>query len=392
MEKKTRKIIHLDMDAFYASVETLDNPALQKKPIIVGGGTMRGVVSAASYEARRFGIHSAMPISTARRLCPDGIFLPVRMARYQEISARIFALFQDYTELVEPLSLDEAFLDITGSEVLFGPARHIAIMIKERVRREIGLTVSAGIASSKLLAKIASDLEKPDGLTVVEVGEEAQFLAPLPIEKLWGVGRTTRQGLALLGVRSIGDLSRLDPALLEKKFGQHGLQMHRAALGLDERPVEPEREMKSIGHEETFDRDLVSPARLQKELLALANRVGRRLRQNMVKGRTLALKVKYHDFRQISRSITLKLPCDDGKEIFRQACLLLEKTEAGKTPVRLLGLSLANLTPARGMVQKSLFGEERGQVKQERLNQAVDRINMQFGNRTMVPARLLEEE
>ncbi|MDA8164825.1 MAG: DNA polymerase IV [Desulfobacteraceae bacterium] len=389
---RERRIIHLDMDAFYASVEVLDQPALRGRPVIVGGGSERGVVSAASYEARRFGVHSALPIATARRLCPEGVFLPVRMERYREVSARIMEIFRRYTPLVEPLSLDEAFLDVTGSRPLFGPAEEIARTIKELVRTEIGLTVSAGVAGSKLVAKIASDLRKPDGLTLVPPGGEREFLANLPIGKLWGVGQASREALGLMGVRTIGDLGRLPLSLLEGKFGKHGRHLHEAALGIDNREVEPEREMKSVGHEETFAADLTRRQDLERELLALAVRVGRRLRRYGVRGRTVTLKVKYHDFKQVTRSATLTAATDDEGEICREAGELLARTEAGRKPVRLLGISLANLAEAGAARQLDLFAPGHGQAKKEGLHRALDAINDKYGSRSILPAALMEGE
>ncbi|MDH5297452.1 MAG: DNA polymerase IV, partial [Desulfobulbaceae bacterium] len=321
-------IIHLDMDAFYASVEVLDNPALRGRPVIVGGGFERGVVSAASYEARKFGVHSAMAMALARRRCPDGIFLPVRMARYCEISQTIHAIFHRFTPLVEPLSLDEAFLDVTGSTALFGTPPEIARRIKELVREETGLTVSAGVASCKLVAKIASDLEKPDGLTVVPPGSEQQFLAGLTIERLWGVGKCTCKELQMMGVRTMGDLTRLPEKLLTAKFGRHGPLLHQAALGIDHRRVEPFRPAQSVGNEETFSVDLISPAVIRQELLALAVKVGRRLRGDGLQGRTVTVKIKYHDFAQITRSATLAETTDDHRTIHQACCRLLEKSEA----------------------------------------------------------------
>ena len=248
-EKWDKAIIHLDMDAFYAAVEILDNPDLKGKPVIVGGSKKRGVVSSACYEARRFGIHSAQPVSTAVRLCPHGVFLPVRMWRYKEFSRQIFALFYRFTPLVEPLSLDEAFLDVTGSTRLFGPPEAIARKIKQQVVKKTGLTVSAGVAPSKFVAKIASDMQKPDGLTVVPEGQVKEFLEPLPIEKLWGVGRATRKILSHLGVGTIGSLADLPVELLARKLGKQGIHLYSLARGLDDREVEPERGVKSIGHE-----------------------------------------------------------------------------------------------------------------------------------------------
>jgi DNA polymerase-4 len=338
----SKAIIHLDMDAFYAAVEVLDNSSLKGKPVIVGGSRKRGVVSSASYEARKFGVHSAMPMTTAIRLCPKGIFLPVRMSRYHEVSERVFEVFCRFTPLVEPLSIDEAFLDVTGSVRLFGPPEEIAKMIKRAVVEEVGITVSAGIAPSKYLAKIASDLGKPDGLIIVREDEVRSFLEPLSIDKLWGVGKVTQKGLGLLGVRTIGDLSRLPLEVLEKNFGKHGNHLHLLSQGIDDRDVEVVREVKSIGHEETFASDLLDMEAARKELLSLATRVSRRLRGEAVVGRTVTLKVKYNDFVQITRSETLPEPIEDGGEIFRRCCGLLEKTEVGKRAARLLGLSVSH--------------------------------------------------
>ncbi|RPH86328.1 MAG: DNA polymerase IV, partial [Desulfobacteraceae bacterium] len=254
---QNRRIIHLDMDAFYASVEVLDDPSLKGKPVIVGGDFRRGVVSAASYEARAFGVHSAQPIATARRLCPQGVFLPVRMVRYQEISKKIFSLFSFFTPLVEPLSIDEAFLDITASVRLFGPPEEMARKIKASIRENTGLSLSAGVAPNKFLAKIASALHKPDGLTVVPPEGIRAFLDPLPIGRLWGVGEATRKDLARFNVNTIGDLSRLPLALLEKKFGEHGRRLSELARGIDDREVQTDHEIKSVGQEETFDADLL---------------------------------------------------------------------------------------------------------------------------------------
>jgi len=387
-----RTIIHLDLDAFYASVEMLDNPAYRGRPVIVGGDSIRGVVSAASYEARKFGIHSAMPMARARQLCPDGIFTPVRMARYQEISDSIFAIYQQFTPLMEPLSLDEAFLDVTGSLTLFGTGAEIAARIKGLVRQQTGLTVSAGVAGNKLVAKIGSDLRKPDGLTIIPAGREREFLAPLPIARLWGVGKVAAAQLALLGVRTIGDLARLELSLLERKFGKQGLWLRQSALGLDDRPVEPERPTKSVGHEDTFATDLTDPALIHQELLALAGKVGKRLRRLGLAGRTVTLKVKYHDFTLITRAVTLKNPTADHREIFLQVRQLLQKTEVGKRAVRLLGVSLANLEPISRNGQLELFGDDRrAREKRGRVNTAMDSIQDRFGGRAIFPGTLLKE-
>lgn len=384
----TRQIIHLDMDAFYASVEQHDDPALKGKPVIVGGTSSRGVVSAASYEAREFGVHSAMPIVTARRLCPHGVFLPTRMRRYQEISRKIMEIFHTYTPLVEPLSLDEAFLDVTASVTLFGSAEKIAQAIKDRVFQKTGLTVSAGVAVTKIVAKIASDLDKPDGLTVVPAGKERAFLERLAIEKLWGVGQSTRKTLALLRVKTIGDLCRLPPAILESKFGKLGTQMHLAAVGIDDREVIPERKTKSVGNEETFDSDLSEMNSLYRELTALAIKVGRRLRRHALKGKTITLKIKYHDFRQITRSTTLDRATDDSRTINHSCRNLLEKTEAGEKALRLLGISVSKLTGPESKKQLTLLGGESVEERRRQLNQALDTIHDRFGSDGISPGTL----
>lgn len=377
------------MDAFYASVEQLDNPELKGKPVIVGGSSMRGVVSAASYEARKYKIHSAMPIAQALRLCPHGIFLPVRMKRYKEISSKIFSIFQQYTPLVEPLSLDEAFLDVTSSSKLFGTAENIATQIRKQVFKEIGLTISAGVATSKLVAKIASDIKKPDGLTIVPAGGEAEFLAPLPIKRLWGVGKKTQKTLALLGVHTIGDIAGLSLKLLEQKFGKHGRSLYHAALGLDERNVETEHETKSVGHEFTFDADLTESESIRRELLKLSVMVAKRLRLHQLQGRTLTLKVKYHDFRQITRSSTINEHIADSKRIYEEILQLLKKTAAGKEPIRLLGISVSGLKLENGSSQQFLFpGMQTGRKRKE-INKALDTIQEKFGSTAILPGRLL---
>ncbi|MEW6266392.1 MAG: DNA polymerase IV [Thermodesulfobacteriota bacterium] len=388
-----RTIIHLDMDAFYASVEALDNPDLKGRPVIVGGTSHRGVVSAASYEARKYGIHSSQPMVAARRLCPQAVFLPPRMKRYQEVSSRIFEIFRRFTPLVEPLSLDEAFLDVTGSERLFGPAPVIAEEIRRLVRTEIGLTVSAGVGPSKLVAKIASDLNKPDGLTVVPPEKAAAFLAALPIQKLWGVGRATRKALSLLGVETIGDLSRMPPDLLGRKFGQHGRQLGWLAQGQDHREVEPEREVKSIGAEETFLTDILDLKSVRRELLWLAIRVSRRLRRHGFRSRTVTLKVKYDDFTQVSRAETLPRLTDEARAVYETGLRLLARTDLGRRPARLLGLSLSGLVMDEDEPQADLFEHKpMGAGRIRDLERALDKITSKFGEDSILPATLLEED
>ena len=389
--KWDKSIIHLDMDSFYPSVEVLDNPRLKGKPVIVGGGKERGVVSSASYEARKFGVHSAQPISKAMRLCPSGVFLPPRMSRYQEISRKVFRVFRRFTPLVEPVSIDEAFLDVTGSIRLFGSPEEMAVQIKDMVRRKTGLTASAGVAPSKFVAKIASDMDKPDGLTIVFPQEVQPFLEVLPISKMWGVGKKTQGRFRRLGIRTIGDLKRFPIELLKKRFGRHGSRMHRLALGIDDREVVAEIQAKSIGHERTFSRDIHHLDSARKEIRALSGKVARRMRKKGVQGKTVTLKVKYSDFSQITRSVALSELSDDESEIFSVACDLLAKTDIGTRPVRLLGVTVSQLGRPLEIEQLMLFGKKDRKRKRKELNSALDDLSERFGEDSVFPATLLKD-
>ncbi|MBW2201022.1 MAG: DNA polymerase IV [Deltaproteobacteria bacterium] len=386
---KPKAIIHLDMDAFYPAVEVLDNPELKGKPVIVGGPMQRGVVSSASYEARKFGVRSAQPIFTAMRLCPKGIFLPVRMSRYKEVSEQVFKIFYRFTPLVEPLSIDEAFLDVDGSMRLFGQPVEIAKKIKQTVVKETGLTISAGVAPSKFVAKIASDMDKPDGLTVVAPDMIKDFLDPLPINKMWGVGKATQNTLSQLGIQTIGDLSRMPVEVLERKFGKNGLKMHLLSMGIDERNVITGHDVKSIGHELTFAQDIIDLDEAQKELLSLSNKVARRSRRHCITGKTITLKVKYNDFNQITRSETLPKSTDDGSEIYSAICRLLKKTAVGKRPVRLFGVALSQLSSLSSAEQLSLFHQAQISQKRRDLNIALDSVSEKFGENSICPGTLL---
>ena len=388
---QSKHIIHLDMDAFYPSVEVLDNPALKGKPVIVGGSKERGVVSSASYEARKFGIHSAQPIAKAKRLCPGGIFLPVRMSRYQEISKQVFKIFHRFTPLVEPISIDEAFLDVTDSIRLFGQPGNIAKKIKQIILTETGLTISAGVAPSKFVAKIASDIDKPDGLTVVHPDDVRDFLDPLPVKKMWGVGKVSQRLLSRLNIHNFRDLRQTPVKVLEKKFGKHGVKIHLLAMGVDERDVIPDHDVKSIGHEQTFLQDIISLDTVQKELLALGSKVARRMRHKGLKGKTITLKVKYSDFVQITRSATLPKSTDDGSEIYSVACRLLKKTEVTKKPIRLLGISLSQLSCLGAGTQLSLFDQDRSSQERQRLNTVLDSLYEKYGDKSVVPGTLLKD-
>ena len=389
---RSRSIIHFDMDAFYPAVEVQDNPELKGRPVIVGGGKKRGVVSSASYEARKFGVHSAQPIATALRLCPDSILLPVRMHRYKEVSRIVFEIFSRFTPLVEPLSIDEAFLDITGSERLLGTPTAVAARIRKLVFEETGLTVSAGVAPSKFVAKIASDMEKPDGLTVVPADKVREFLDPLPIKKMWGIGRVTQKALAHLNVRTFIELRQVPVEVLERRFGKHGVSMHLLSMGIDERDVEPGYEAKSIGHERTFPEDMTGLDDTKKELLALASKVARRMRKKEVTGKTVSLKVKYHDFKQVTRSATLKESTDDGFLIYSTVCRLLLNTDAGKKPVRLLGISVSQLNFLGTAGQLSLFGPDELTQKRRRLNVALDSVYEKHGEKGLRPGSLFSNK
>jgi len=389
--KSPKHIIHLDMDAFYPSVEVLDNPQLKGKPVIVGGSRQRGVVSSASYEARKFGVHSAQPMATAMRLCPHGIVLPVRMARYKEVSGQVFEIFHLFTPLVEPLSIDEAFLDVTGSTRLLGSPIEIAKKIKQMVVEKTGLTISAGVAPSKFVAKIASDMEKPDGLTVVPADKIREFLDPLPIKKMWGVGKVTQEALTRLSIHTFKDLRQMPVEVLEKKFGKHGIHMHQLSLGIDDRDVVTAHEVKSIGHEITYSKDILDLELAKRELLSLANQVARRMRREGVEGKTITLKVKYNDFVRITRSVTLHKYTNDSAEIYSNICSLLEKTAVGKRPVRLLGISLSNLADIGSGRQLSLFNHQEPDEKRNELNKALDSIFEKFGDKGIRPGSLIDK-
>ena len=382
-----RSIVHVDMDAFYAAVEQRDCPEIRGKPVIVGADPRgRGVVSTASYEARRYGIHSATPIGRAFRLCPHGVFLPVDMPKYARVSAEIMAILADFTPAVEPLSLDEAFLDVTGSQHLFGPPLEIARRIKARILAEVGLTASAGIAPNKFLAKVASDLEKPDGLVEVRLGEEAAFLRDLPIQRLWGVGPTTEAALATMGVRTIGQLARLPRTRLAERFGESGRQLWRLARGEDDRPVVPSEEPKSLGAEETFERDTSDLGRLRATLLAQADRVGAELRAQGFRGRTVTLKVRFTDFRTVTRRDTSEVPTADGGEIFRRAWAAFLRLERSQ-PIRLVGLSVSGLDRAADPRQLALFGRP---DRAEQVARVTDELRARFGSDVVQRAILVE--
>src|SRR5262245_24390239 len=373
------------MDAFYASVEQRDRPELAGRPVIVGADPRgRGVVSAASYEARPFGVHSAMPIGRAARLCPHAVFLPVDMDKYARVSRQIMAVLAEFTPLMEPLSIDEAFLDVTGSRALWGDGATIAQRIKARIRDTVSLTASVGVAANKFVAKVASDWGKPDGLVVVPPGAEARFLAPLPIARLWGVGKVTAAALESIGVRTIGQLAAIPEDALAARFGQSAESLSALALGRDDRPVEPFAPPKSMGAEETFERDHRDVERLRATLRAQAERVARELRAEGYAGRTVTLKLRFADFSTLTRRHTTEAT-QDGLVIFREASALLDRIPL-RQAVRLIGLSVSELGRA-GEGQLSLLGPDT--ARRERLGRALDRLAERFGEESVRPASLL---
>lgn len=339
-----RTIIHADLDAFYASVEQLDNPELRGRPVVVGGSPEgRGVVAAASYEVRAFGVRSAMPMSRALRLCPEAIRVPPRFQRYAEMSKQVMAIFHALTPLVEPLSLDEAFLDVTGWVADGAEPERIARELKDEIRLTTGLTLSAGVGASKSVAKIASDLRKPDGLVVVPPGTEAAFLAPLSIRALWGVGPKTQAGLKLAGVVTIGDLARRSAADAERLLGSQGSFLHQMANGIDDRTIETEREHKSVGAETTFAQDLPDGAELRLKLHEIASEVAKRLKASHVKAQTVALKLRYAHFKTVTRQSSVKSPVDEPDELVCIATALLDQAVVDGDRFRLLGVQCSRL-------------------------------------------------
>jgi DNA polymerase-4 len=379
MTRQPLTILHVDMDAFYASVEQRDRPELRGKPVIVGGSAdSRGVVSAASYEARAFGVHSAMPTATARRLCPDGHFLPVRMDHYARIARQIREILHSFTPLVEPLSLDEAFLDVHGCEGLFGNAVEIARKIKQRVRAETDLVASVGVAANKFLAKLATDLGKPDGLFVIEPGRVREVLDPLPVGRIWGVGKKGEERLRLLGVQTVGQLAALPEAVLADHLGETGRHIWKLAHGIDDRTVVPDEEARSLSAETTFARDVGDRAALRACLLGLVEWLGQRLRRVGVRARTIDLKVRTSDFRTYTRAQTLDRPTDLTEVIWQTASALFEsKVHDAWLPLRLLGVGATGLT-RDSAVQGDLF-DDGWADRQRALDQATDAIRGRFG-------------
>jgi DNA polymerase-4 len=392
------EILHVDLDAFYASVEQLADPSITGRPVVVGGLGPRGVVAAASYEARRFGIHSAMPMARARRACPSAVFLAPRFDAYGEASRAVLTILRSYTPLVEPLALDEAFLDVRGVRRLHGTAPEIAIALRARVRAETGLTASVGVASTKLLAKIASESAKPDGLLVIEPGHELEFLHPLPATRLWGVGPATQRRLERFGVRTIGDLAALPEETLVDALGAaNGKHLHALAWNRDDRDVEPNQDRKSIGHEQTFPTDITDRAALGREMVRLADHVGSRLQRAGLVARTVQLKVRFTDFKTITRSRTLAAPTDLGLDLARTGSNLLEAVDTAGG-VRLLGVAAQQLERAEG-VQGALpletdapdpADDDARHEREGAVARRVEEVRQRYGDDSVVPARLVD--
>ena len=394
--RPTATILHVDMDAFFVSVELLDRPELRGRPVVVGGEGDRGVVAAASYEARAYGVHSAMPSVRARRLCPGAVFVAGRHHRYAEVSERVMAMFRDLTPLVEPLSLDEAFLDVAGAARRLGPPAEIAASLRRRIRAEEGLGCSVGVAGTKFVAKLASEAAKPraspegpvegPGVVVVEPQRTLAFLRPLPVQALWGVGPATLARLGRMGVATVGDLADLPEANVVAALGRsQGRHLHALANGHDPRVVEPDRRAKSIGHEETYARDHHRRGPLERELAGFADAVAARLRAEGVVGRTVQIKVRFGDFTTITRSCSLAVAVDDAPALLRAARGLLDQVDPSQG-VRLLGLSVSGLADG-GARQLTLDEAERG-PGWERASRTVDEIRARFGRGAIGPAVL----
>jgi DNA polymerase-4 len=395
MVPPTITILHVDMDEFYAAVEVRDDPRLAGRPVCVGGGAhQRGVIASASYAARKFGVRSALPTAMALALCPDLVLVPPDFERYTRESRRIMEIFRSYTPLVEPLSLDEAFLDVAGCERLFGDAVEIGRAIKREILRETGLVASVGVAPTKFLAKLASDLDKPDGFRVIRPEEVRGLLDPMPVSAIFGVGPRTAKRLEALGVHTVGDLAARPRDEVLARFGASGAWIHELAHGIDPRRVNPRREEKSYSVERTFERDLVDRDALLVKLLEFCEELGERLRDRGLRGRTISIKARYGDFRTVTRSFTLDFPTNLGPRLYAAARGLFARTPPGA--LRLLGVQVSGLEDVRAPLQGELFGgagqramPEPGTERLERATASVDKLRKKFGDRTVMPASLL---
>ena len=371
-----RRILHLDMDAFFASVEQRDNPELRGKPVLVGWDRPRSIVTTASYEARPFGCRSAQPIAVAKRLCPQAILVPPRFEAYREASDAVMDMLDEVSPLVEPLSIDEAFVDLTGTERLLGPAETVARRLRHQIRTELRLTASCGVAPNKFLAKFASDLRKPDGMTVVRRGEEAALLDPFPVERLWGVGPKSGEQLRKLGIATIGALRRYGDEALAAALGPGALHWAALSRGEDDRPVVPDHDAKSLGQEQTFEEDLDDAAEVRAILLAQTEEVGRRVRRHRMSARGVSLKIRYGNFETITRQTTLDAPTDATADLWAAASAVWEKwASASFRPVRLIGMTATRLE--RG--GPAMLFPPPGAVKRRSVDAALDAIDEKFG-------------
>ncbi len=385
-------IIHVDMDAFYASVEQLDDPALAGKPVIVGGTSGRGVVAAASYEARKYGVRSAMPVFQAKKKCPAGIFVPPRRHRYKDVSQAVMAVLHTFTPLVEQISIDEAFLDISGCEAIFGPPREMGLAIKHKVKETVGLNCSVGIAPLKFLAKIASDMNKPDGLTYVAPDAVDDFIAVLPVGKISGVGEKAAHALKKIGISTLGDVKKFPVEKLVSLLGKYGHRLHELAHGIDRSVVAPVRPVKSVSTEETLAADISDKGKLRKYLLKHSEDVGRQLRKKGRRARTVTLKIKYCDFRQVTRQTKLYRPTSASETIFQAAAGLLENFFLHQ-PVRLIGVGASDLDDPHQATQMTLFADSDTSLeKWEKIGPVVDGIAEKFGPEAITKAGLTDPD
>lgn len=384
-------ILHIDMDAFYASVEQLDDPRLKNKCVIVGGTSNRGVVSAASYEARQFGVRSAMPIYQAKQKCPHGIFVPPRMDRYQEVSKKIMAVLREFSPLVEPVSIDEAYVDITGCQRLFGEPQAIALEIKSKIRETVNLSCSVGVAPNKFLAKIASELQKPDGLKLIMPDQVPQFIDSLPIKKVPGVGQKMAQRLELLGIRTLGDVRKLPEKSLLKHLGKFGQRLRALSSGADDSPVTPHASHKSASSERTLAADTSDIKLLKRYLLSQSEEVAKQLRKSGVRAKTITLKIKDAGFKTVTRRTTIAIPTQSSKTIYKHAAQLIDDFKMTKK-IRLIGVGTSGFSTVTASVQMGLFDhKEEPRDNWKKVDEAIDSISQKFGKNVIRRAALKDE-